>query len=169
MARYKEYHQSQIMLMPPSLEERVLQDHLARYISQVVDALDLSEIEAGYSDIGCRAYHPRMLLKLLIYGYSIGIRSSRRIQKETREDLVFMWLAGMQEPDFRTISDFRKARIGDIKELFQQVLETCVELGMVKCGRISLDGTKIEANSGKNKLTFCKTLEKYTISTEVGN
>ena len=88
MARYKEYHQSQIMLMPPSLEERVSRDHLARYISQVLDALDLREIEAGYSDIGCRAYHPRMLLKLLIYGYSIGIRSSRRIQKETSEDLV---------------------------------------------------------------------------------
>ena len=160
MARFKEYHQNRILLMPPDLEEKVPQDHFARYISRVVDKLDIREIEEGYSDLGCRAYHPRMLLKLLIYGYSIGIRSSRRIQKETREDLVFMWLAGLQEPDFRTISDFRKARIVDIKELFQQVLEICLELGMVRCGKISLDGTKIEANSARHKLTYRKTLEK---------
>jgi len=160
MAKYKEYRQNQIMLMPPSLEEKVPMDHLARYINEVVEGLDLREIEEGYSEVGCRAYHPRMLLKLLIYGYSIGIRSSRRIRKEAREDLIFMWLAGMQEPDFRTISDFRKARVGDIQLLFQQVLDTCIELGMVKCGNITLDGTKVAANSGKNKLTFRKSLEK---------
>jgi transposase len=95
------------MLMPPSLDDKIPQDHLARYISKVVDQLNLKEIEDGYSDLGCHAYHPRMLLKVILYGYSIGIRSSRRMQKESREDLVFMWLAGMQEPDFRTISDFR--------------------------------------------------------------
>ena len=160
MARFKEYHQNQIMLMPPSLEEKVAEGHLARYISRVVDELDIEEIEEGYSEVGCRAYHPRMLIKLLLYGYSIGIRSSRRIQKETREDVVFMWLAGLQEPDFRTISDFRKDRIKDIKKLFKQVLETCRELGMVRCGKVSIDGTKIEANSGKHKLTFRKKLEK---------
>lgn len=122
MAKFKEYHQNQTMLMPPSLEEKVPEGHLARHISRVVDELDIDEIEEGYSEIGCRAYHPRMLIKLLFYGYSIGIRSSRRIQKETREDLVFMWLAGLQEPDFRTISDFRKDRMKDIKKLFIQVL-----------------------------------------------
>ena len=74
--------------------------------------------------------------------------------------MIFMWLAGMQEPDFRTISDFRKARVGDIQLLFQQVLDTCIELGMVKCGNTMLDGTKVAANSGKNKLTFRKSLEK---------
>jgi len=160
MAKFKEYHQNQIMLMPPSLEEKVPDGHLARYISILVDELDIDEIEKGYSELGCRAYHPRMLIKLLLYGYSIGIRSSRRIQKETREDIVFMWLAGRQEPDFRTISDFRKDRIKDIKKLFVQVLDTCSELGIVSCGKISIDGTKIEANSGKNKLTYRKKLEK---------
>jgi len=160
MAKFKEYHQNQIMLMPPSLEEKVPDGHLARYISILVDELDIDEIEKGYSELGCRAYHPRMLIKLLLYGYSTGIRSSRRIQKETREDIVFMWLAGRQEPDFRTISDFRKDRIKDIKKLFVQVLDTCGELGMVSCGKISIDGTKIEANSGKNKLTYRKKLEK---------
>lgn len=160
MAKFKEYHQNQIMLMPPSLDEKVPEGHLARYISTLVDELNIREIEEGYSEVGCRAYHPRMLIKLLLYGYSIGIRSSRRIQKETREDLIFMWLAGMREPDFRTISDFRKDRIKDIKKLFTQVLGTCRELGMVSCGKISIDGTKIEANSGKHKLTFRKKLEK---------
>jgi transposase len=148
------------MLMPPSLDDKIRQDHLARYISKVVDQLNLKEIEDGYSDLGCHAYHPRMLLKVILYGYSIGIRSSRRMQKESREDLVFMWLAGMQEPDFRTISDFRKDRIKDIKQLFNQVLGICYELGMVQCGKISIDGTKIEANSSRNKIVFRKKLEK---------
>ncbi len=166
MAKFKEYHQHQIMLMPPSLDEKVPEGHLARYISEVVDELDIREIEDEYSDLGCRAYHPRMLIKLLLYGYSIGIRSSRRIQKETREDVVFMWLSGMQEPDFRTISDFRKDRIKDIKKLFRQVLGICSELGMVRCGKVSIDGTKIEANSGKHKLTFRKKLEKSRVKYE---
>lgn len=160
MAKFKEYNQHQMMLMPPNLDEKVPEGHLARHISNVVDQMDIREIEEKYSELGCRGYHPRMLIKLLVYGYSIGIRGSRRIQKETREDLVFMWLAGMQEPDFRTISDFRKDRIGDIRKLFTQVLDTCRELGMVSCGKISIDGTKIGASSGKNKLTYRKKLER---------
>ena len=158
--KFKEYRQHQIMLMPPSLDDKILPDHLARYIDKVVDELDIKDIEDSYSDLGCHAYHPQMLIKVILYGYCIGIRSSRRIQKETREDLVFMWLAGMQEPDFRTISDFRKDRIKDIKQLFNQVLEICYKLGMVQCGKISIDGTKIEANSGRNKVTYRKKLEK---------
>jgi transposase len=166
LAKYKEYHQNQIMLMPPSLDEKVPEAHLARYISKVVDELDMEDIEKGYSELGCSAYNPRMLLKLLIYGYSINIRSSRRIQRESREDVIFMWLAGLQEPDFRTISDFRKERIKDIKALFTQVLNTCRELGIVRCGKISIDGTKIEANSSRNKLTYRKSLDKRKIKYE---
>jgi transposase len=148
------------MLMPPSLDDKIPQDHLARYIDKVVDELDIKDIADSYSDLGCHAYHPQMLIKVILYGYCIGIRSSRRIQKEIREDLIFMWLAGQQEPDFRTISDFRKDRITDIRKLFNQVLEICYKLGMVQCGKISIDGTKIEANSGRNKITYRKKLEK---------
>jgi transposase len=148
------------MLMPPSLDDKIPQDHLARYIDKVVDELDIKDIADSYSDLGCHAYHPQMLIKVILYGYCIGIRSSRRIQKEIREDLIFMWLAGMQEPDFRTISDFRKDRIKDIRKLFNQVLEICYKLGMVQCGKISIDGTKIEANSSRNKITYRKKLEK---------
>lgn len=160
MSKFKNYHQNQIMLMPPSLDDKIPEGHIARHISMVVDELDMRSIEAGYSEMGCHAYHPRMLMKLLLYGYSIGIRSSRRIQRETQEDIVFMWLAGLQEPDFRTISDFRKDRIKDINQVFIQVLGICRELGMVNWGKISIDGTKIEANSGKNKITYRKKLEK---------
>ena len=158
--KFKEYRQHQVMLMPPSLDDKIPQDHLARYIDKVVDELDIKDIADSYSDLGCHAYHPQMLIKVILYGYCIGIRSSRRIQKEIREDLIFMWLAGMQEPDFRTISDFRKDRIKDIRKLFNQVLEICYKLGMVQCGKISIDGTKIEANSGRNKITYRKKLEK---------
>jgi len=166
MGKFKEYNQNQIMLMPSSLEEKVPEGHLARYVSKLVDELDISEIEQGYSNLGCHAYHPRMLIKLLVYGYCIGIRSSRRIAKEAHEDVIFMWLAGLQEPDFRTISDFRKDRLKDIRKLFKQVLETCRELGMVSCGKVSIDGTKIEANSGKNKLTYRKKLERSRLRYE---
>ena len=88
--KFKEYRQHQIMLMPPRLDDKIPQEHLARYISKVVDELDIQEIEDSYSDLGCHAYHPQMLLKVILYGYCIGIRRSRRIQKEIREDLVFM-------------------------------------------------------------------------------
>jgi transposase len=154
------------MLMPASLDDKVPQEHLARYIDKVVDQLNIKEIEDSYSDLGCHAYHPQMLIKVILYGYCIGVRSSRRIQKEIREDLVFMWLAGQQEPDFRTISDFRKDRIKDIKRLFNQVLVICYELGMVQCGKVSIDGTKIEANSGRNRITYRKKLAKDKASYE---
>ena len=160
MAKFREYNQNQVMLMPPSLEDKVAPDHLARYISKVVDEIDIRAIEDGYSELGCPAYHPRMLLKVILYGYSTGLRSSRRIQKEIREDLVYMWLAGREEPDFRTISDFRKDRIKDVGRLFNEVLGICSQLGMVRCGKISIDGTKIEANSARYKLTYRKKLEK---------
>ncbi len=166
MAKFKEYRQHQIMLMPPNLEDKVPGNHLARYIDRAIDEIDLRAIEAGYSELGCHAYHPRMLIKVIVYGYSIGLRSSRRLQKELREDVVFMWLSGMQEPDFRTISDFRKERLKDIKQIFNQVLQICAELGMVHCGKISIDGTKIEASSGKHKITFRKKLEKSLSSYE---
>ena len=160
MTRFKEYRQEQMMLMPASLEEKVAPGHLARYVSRAIDEIDLRDIEDSYSELGRHAYHPRMLIKIIVYGYSIGVRSSRRLEKELKEDIVFMWLSGGQEPDFRTISDFRKDRLRDIKKIFSEVLQVCAELGMVRCGKISIDGTKIEANSGKNKITFRKKLEK---------
>lgn len=161
MSKYKEYNQNQIMLLPPSLEEKIPQKHLGRVINNVIENMDIGFIDEQYSTIGRKAYNPKMLLKILVYGYSLGMRSSRRLQRLTQEDLVFMWLAGMQNPDFRTISDFRKEKIKDIKKLFIQVLSLCQSLGLVKCGSICIDGTKIEANSSKNKITYRKNLMRY--------
>lgn len=163
MGRFKDYNQSQIMLLPPSLEEKIPEKHISRMINQVVNELDIKGMEESYSDLGCRAYHPKMLLKILLYGYSIGVRSSRKIANRLGEDIVFMWLSGMQQPDYRTISDFRKAKLLEIQSIFQQVLGICINLGMVRCGKVSLDGTKIEANSSRNKMHYRKVLEKRKV------
>jgi transposase len=160
-----------MMLLPPSLEEMIPEKHIARLISRVIDQLDIKEIEAMYSKLGSSAYNPRILIKVLVYGYSVGARSSRRLQRAGREDVVFMWLTGMQKPDFRTINNFRKDKLIDIKRLFIQVVEMCKGMGLAKCGNICIDGTKIEANSNSNKITYKKTLmaRKKTIEEQIAD
>lgn len=158
--KFKEYNQCQLQLLPQDLESKIVPDHLARLISETVDNLDLSAIEQTYSDQGQHAYSPKMLLKVLIYGYSAGIQSSRKLADRIKEDIVFMWLSGRNTPDFRTISDFRKDRLNDFKNIFEQVLKTCFALNMVRVGKVSLDGTKILANASKNKAIFKTNLKK---------
>lgn len=160
MAKFKFYTQDQPLLLPHSLESKVPLEHISRVINKLIDEFDTSKIESTYSGMGCRAYHPKILLKILIYGYSLGIRSSRKLASMIKENLIFMWLSGMQEPDFRTINDFRKSKLDDIDFLFNQLLTSCVELGLVKCGKVFLDGTKLEANSSSNRMEYRKTLEK---------
>lgn len=161
---FKQYSQNQIQLLPPNLEEMLSPDHLARLISRVVEGMNLDFIESTYSSDGCHAYHPRMLIKVLVYGYTIGIRSSRKLADRLKEDVVFMWLSGRQTPDFRTISDFRKDRLVDVKKIFIQVLKLCHDLGMVRVGKVSFDGTKILANSSRGKMIYRKVLEKRQIN-----
>jgi len=122
-------------------------------VSDVVDQLDLSAIHAVYGEEkrGQPPYDPRLMTKLLVYGYCTGVFSSRRIQKRLQEDIPFKVLAAGNEPDFRTISDFRKIHIGTLQGLFEQVLGMALEVGAVKVGRASLDGTKIKANASKHK------------------
>lgn len=120
---FKPYVQSQGRLLPPSLEEMIPLDHLARLISHSVEGMDISVIEQTYSDQGQHAFHPRMLLKVLIYGYATGIRSSRKLADRLGEDVVFMWLSGSQSPNFRTIADFRKDKLLDFKTIFEQVTQ----------------------------------------------
>lgn len=153
-----------MQLLPPSLEELIVSDHLARLISQSVDQMDISSIEKLYSGQGQHAYHPRMLLKVLIYGYASGIRSSRKLADKLNEDIVFMWLSGRQSPDFRTIADFRKDRLADFKTLFEQVLATSMDIGLIRVGTISLDGSKILASASKNKMQYRKQLLKRKIN-----
>lgn len=161
---FKPYVQSQTQPLPPSLEELIASDHLARLISHSVDQLDILAIEKTYSDQGQHAYHPKMLLKVLIYGYALGLRSSRKLADRLNEDIVFMWLTGRQTPDFRTIADFRKDKLTNFKTLFEQVLSTSMNIGLVRVGAISLDGSKILASASKNKMQYRKQLLKRKVN-----
>ena len=135
------------------MREWVAEEHLVYFVSDVVDQLDLSAIYAVYGEEkrGQPPYDPRLMTKLLVYGYCTGVFSSRRIQKRLQEDIPFKVLAAGNEPDFRTISDFRKIHIGTLQGLFEQVLEMALEVGAVKVGRVTLDGTKVKANASKHK------------------
>ena len=150
---YRTYLPEQELLLPPSLREWLPENHLVYFVSDVVDQLDLSAIHAVYEKEkrGQPPYDPRLMTKLLVYGYCTGAYSSRRIQKRLREDIPFKVLAAGNEPDFRTISDFRKIHIKTLENLFEQVLAMALECGAIKLGRVSLDGTKLKANASKHK------------------
>jgi transposase len=150
---YRPYLPDQDFLMPPSSREWLPEDHLVYFVSDVVAQLDLSAIHAKYGDEkrGQPPYDPLLMTKLLVYGYCTGVFSSRKIQKRVQEDIAFKVLAAGNEPDFRTISDFRKIHIDALQGLFEQVLEMALESGAVKLGRVSLDGTKVKANASKHK------------------
>ncbi|HYL13143.1 MAG TPA: IS1182 family transposase [Terriglobales bacterium] len=150
---YRAYLPEQDLLLPPSLRDWLPEDHLAYFVSDVVDQLDLSAIESVYEEEerGQPPYHPRMMTKILLYGYCIGVYSSRRIEKKLREDVGFRVLAAGNEPDFRTISDFRKLHLGALQKLFDQVLQIALQAGTMKLGRVMLDGSKVKANASKHK------------------
>ena len=122
-------------------------------MSDVVDQLDLSPIESVYEaeDRGQPPHHPRMMAKILVYGYCVGLYSSRRIQKRLVEDVAFRVLAAGNQPDFRTISDFRKLHLPALEELFQQVLRLVLEVGALKLGSVALDESKVKGNASKHK------------------
>jgi transposase len=150
---YRSYQPDQDLLLPPSLRDWLAEDHLVYFVSDVVDQLDLTKIHAAYGDEkrGQPPYDPSLMTKLLVYGYCVGVFSWRRIQKRLQEDVPFRVLAAGNEPDFRTISDFRKNHLEALQGLFEQVLEMALEAGAMKLGRVSLDGTKIKANASKHK------------------
>jgi transposase len=150
---YKTYLPEQDLLLPPSLRDWLPEDHLVYCVSDVVDELDLSAIESVYEeeDRGQPPYHPRMMVKILVYGYCVGVFSSRRIQKRLTEDVAFRVLAAGNQPDFRTIADFRKLHLQALEGLFQQVLRLVLEMGALKLGRVALDGSKVKANASKHK------------------
>jgi transposase len=150
---YRPYVPEQDLLLPPSLRDWLPEDHLAFFVSDLVDQLDLAAIMAVYEDEerGYPPYHPVMLTKVLVYAYCVGVFSSRRIQRRLVEDVAFRLLAAGNEPDFRTIADFRKLHLATLKGFFEQVLCLARELGAPRVGRVALDGSKIKANASKHK------------------
>jgi transposase len=152
MKTFRPYEPDQLLLLPPSIEEWLPEGHLARFVSEVVEELDLGEIEESYSEErGYPPYHPRMMTKILLYGYCTGTYSSRRLAEKLSDSVAFRYLAAGNRPDFRTISDFRKRHGKALSGLFKQVVRLCRKAGLVKLGRVAVDGTKIRANASKHK------------------
>ena len=159
---YLPYDPDQQLLLPAALQEWLPDDHLAYFISDVVDQLDLSSITARYEGErrGGPPYHPRMMVKVLLYGYCVGVASSRRIAQRLHEDIAFRVLAANNTPDFRTISDFRKDHLAALSGLFLQVLAFCQRVGLVKLGHVALDGTKVRANASRHKAMSYKRMKE---------
>jgi transposase len=163
MAKFKAYRKGQLCLLPPSLDDYVPQGHLARLVYEVVEGLDTSAIENRYSELGQNTYHPKILLKLLFYGYATGVRSGRRIAARCETDTAYMYLSELYQPDFRTINDFRKNHLAVIEGYFVEIVRMCRGLGMVKVGEVMIDGSKMKANAAskrsKDKTTYEAWLE----------
>src|ERR1022692_2921425 len=154
---------NQAYLLPPSLQDWLPEGHLARFVGEVVEALELSAIYAKYEagdGRGLAAYDPRMMVRVLIYGYCRGVASSRRIERATYEDVAFRYLAADQHPDHDTIAAFRQEQLTSLAQLFVQVLQLCQRAGLVKLGHVALDGTKIKANASKHKAMSYERMEK---------
>ena len=141
----------QLFLLPPSVEDFVPENHIARLIDEIVNGFDTAEIESKYSHLGQKSYPPKSLIKLWIYGYATGTFSGRRIATKCESDTAYMFLAAMYRPDFRTINDFRKDNLNQFSKYFLDVLKICRSLGMAQVATIAIDGTKIRANAAKDK------------------
>jgi transposase len=160
---YRPYVPEQDLLLPPSLRDWLPEDHLAYFVSDLIDQLDLSGITSGYEEDerGYPPYHPVMLTKVLVYAYCVGVFSSRKIQRRLIEDVPFRVLAAGNEPDFRTIADFRKRHLATLQGFFEQVLRLAREMGAPRLGRVALDGSKVKANASKHKaMTYGRMRDK---------
>ena len=149
---FRRYDPDQSFLMPPSLDDWLPQDHTARFIAETVGLLDLSAIYDSYVEAsGAPPYDPAMMLKLLLYAYSTGVTSSREMERRCHIDVAFRWLAANSAPDYRSIARFRRRHLTALDDLFTQVLVLCSEAGLVKLGRVALDGTKLRASASRHK------------------
>ena len=150
-------------LMPPSVEDWLSEDHLARFIVEVIDGLDLSELTRQYTGRGSKAHHPATLLAILVYGYATGIFSSRKLERATYDSVAFRYIAKGSHPDHDTIASFRRRFLEQLKGLFLQVLELAKEMKLLKVGTVCLDGTKIHANASRHSALSHGHIEKLEV------
>lgn len=150
MSRFRPIDRDTDYLLPPSVQDWLPQTHLARYVVDVVEGLDLSELERAYAGRGSDAYHPALLLSLLIYGYATGTHSSRKIERATYDSLAFRFIACDQHPDHDTLATFRRRFGKEFAAIFVQVLQVARENQLSRFGTVSLDGTKLRANASKH-------------------
>lgn len=169
MRRFKSANREQPFLFPPTIDDFLGDNHLARYIVQIIDRLDLSKIYQSYSFRGSDPFDPKLLMGLLFYGYSTGMFSSRKLEKATYESIPLMFISGGLHPDHATINDFRKRFFTQIEDCFTEILLIAEEVGILKLGNIHLDGTKIKANASKHKAMSFKRINEReeAIRTEI--
>jgi transposase len=169
---FRAFAPGQSFLFPPSLDDWLPAEHLARFIAELVDEhLDLSRIHASYrSAKGAPPYDPRLMVRILLYGYTTGVRSSRQLEAACQDVVAFRWLAAGQGPDYRSIARFRKRHLSALGHLFVQALALCQAAGMVTLGRVALDGTKLRANASRRKaMSYARMSEKEKILAEEGS
>jgi transposase len=161
-AVFKAYDQQQVLLLPPRLEELIPANHLVRVVNSVVEALDLSSIINQYEGGGTSSYHPKMMVKVLLYGYAMKVYTGRKLSKALRQDVTFMWLAAYNQPDFRTLNLFRSGILKEtIEGLFQQLLLFLVDHGYVNIENYFTDGTTFSADANKHKMVWRKNAERF--------
>ena len=159
---FKAYSMEQPKLLPPSMEEMIANDHLVRVVNRVIEQIDIKPLLGNYKGGGTSSYHPRMMLKVLVYAYTEKVYSSRKIAKALRENVNFMWLSGENQPDFRTINHFRGEVMKEaVRAVFTKVLELLIEEGYVKLENYFVDGTKIGANANAHKVVWAKKTKRY--------
>ena len=155
-------------LLPPSVDEWLPEQHLARFVVEVVDGLDLSAMSGRYRGSGSKSYHPALLVGLLVYGYATGVFSSRKIERATYDSVAFRYITANEHPDHDTIANFRRRFITDIEGLFIQVLALAREMGMLKMGTVGLDGTKIHANASRHRALSYERAGKIEVQLKAG-
>lgn len=167
LMKFKKYEQNQGYLFPPFLEDLIDENHICRFISNIVDGIDLDTLSknfkaSGNNKGGNLPYHPGMMLKVLIYAYTSKVYSCRDIEKSLEENVVFMWLSGMQKPDFRTINRFRGIYLIDILPLvFTEVIQVLSEKKIIDLNTVFIDGTKLKADANKHKMVYKKNVERF--------
>jgi len=160
MSNFRSVDRHTAYLLPPSVDEWLPQDHLARFIVEVVDGLDLRAMVSAYGGRGSAAYHPSLLLSLLLYGYATGVFSSRKIERATYDSVAFRFIAAGSHPDHDTLAAFRRRFLDELAGLFVQVLDVAQEMKLLKLGTISLDGTKVQANASRHSALSHGYIEK---------
>src|SRR6266705_2710700 len=150
MSNFRQFDRATGFLLPPSLDEWLPERHLARFVVEVIDGLDLSAMVGSYRGSGSASYHPALLLSVLVYGYATGVFSSRKLERATYDSVAFRFITANEHPDHDTIAAFRRRFLKQIETLFVQVLGVASEMGVLKLGTVGLDGTKVHANASRH-------------------
>src|SRR6516225_591402 len=150
MSHFRQYDRATGFLLPPSVDEWLPERHLARFVVEVIDGLDLRTLSGSYRGSGSASYHPTVLLGLLIYGYATGVFSSRKLERATHDSVAFRFITANDHPDHDTIAAFRRRFLKEVEGLFVKVLLLAREMGVLNLGTVALDGTKIHANASRH-------------------